>query len=269
MSEETRFKIIEKISYSSLVDFSYCGKYYENVHLKKLKTFKGSIDTHFGTLLHEYVQKVLLNKLEVSYAAKRFQEIWDRYCKWHRIDDKYKAWARVGEKIIQYIKGFLLSKFGKYTVKAVEYKIKHQLPEFSQYFKGFIDLVLELENGNIEIVDIKTAGSSFFFNKYRDKIKDYQITLYKKFYSELEKVELDKINTSFLVFEKNVESKTPIVLIPVGSGEVKISNAEDWLKSSLININKNRFIKNFSSCLKFGEKYPCEFYNSVHCSKRT
>lgn len=267
MTEEKRFNVIEKISYSSLVDFSFCGKYYEFVHLKKMKTFKGSVDTHFGTLLHKYVQAVLLDQMEVPYAAKRFEQIWNRYCSWHKVDKKYQAWAKVGEKIIQYIKGFLFSKFGKYKVRAVEYKIEHQLTEFTQRFKGFIDLVLELENGDIEIVDIKTAGSSFFFNKYRDKIKDYQITLYKKFYAELEKIDLSKINTSFLVFEKDIESKTPIVLIPVGSGEVKVENAEKWLRLSLVNINKKMFIRNKTSCLKFGEKYPCQFYRSDHCPK--
>lgn len=267
MSEQPRFKTIERISYSSLVDFSFCGKYYKLVHLDKLKTFKGSVDTHFGTLLHKYVQAVLLDKFEIPYAAKRFEEIWERYCSWHKVDKKYKAWGKVGEKIIQYIKGFLFSKFGKYTVKHVEYKIEHQLENFTQRFKGYIDLVLELENGDIVIVDIKTAGSAFFFNRYRDKIKDYQITLYKKFYGEIEKIEADKISTVFLVFEKDVESKSPIVLIPVGSGEVKISNAEDWLRLSLININKNLFIKNKTSCLKFGEKHACQFFKSDHCPK--
>lgn len=242
MTEE-RFKVIQRISYSSLVDFAYCGKYYENVHLKKLRTFKGSVDTHFGTLLHKYVQSVLLGNLEVPYAAKRFQQIWERYCTWCKVDAKYRNWAKVGEKIIQYIKGFLTSSYGNYKVLHVEYKIQHQLPEFTQLFKGFIDLVIQLENGDIVIVDIKTAGSSFFFNKYRDKIKDYQITLYKKFYAELENISLDKITTSFLVFEKDVESKNPIVLIPVGSGDVKISNAEEWLTKSLVNINKNNFQK--------------------------
>lgn len=191
---------------------------------------------------------------------------WARLYRMYKLEEKYKTWDKVGEKVILYIKGYLISKFGTFKVKHIEYPIKHKMPDFPQDFKGFIDLVLELENGDIVIIDMKTAGSLYSFKKYRDKIKDYQITLYKKYYSELENIAKDKITTHFIVFEKNIESKNIIELITVGSGDVKVENAEAWLSSSLKHINNNKFIKNRLSCQKYGANYPCVFYKTPNCT---
>lgn len=171
-------------------------------------------------------------------------------------------------KLYYILSGYLERTFGKFKVKHIEYKIKHPLSDYPQTFKGFIDLVLELENGKIIIADFKTASSSFFFKKYKDKYKDYQIILYKKFYSEIEKVKLEDIDTCFIVFEKNIETKKPVDIIDIGSTDKKIKNSEEWLNHTLRLINQQKFIKDFSKCFKYGENYPCVFYGTSNCSRR-
>ncbi len=256
---------VDRLSYSSLSNFHHCPKYFELVNVNKLKT-KGTPHTAFGTLLHRYIQETLTKEELIPEAVKNFERIWTRFCKFYKLEEKFIKLLPVAIKAIYYANGFLIKHFGKFKVLHVEYKILHKIGEFPQNFKGFIDLVLELENGSIMIADIKTANSAFFFNKYKDAFKEYQLTLYKKFYAEIENVDKDKIQTCFIVIEKDLNSKKPLCLIEVSSGDVKLANADKWLTSSLRSINAKRFIKNRMSCNKFGKDYPCPFYKSDNCS---
>lgn len=163
--------------------------------------------------------------------------------------------------------GFLKRQFGKFTTKHIEYKIKKKLDDYPQDFKGYIDIVIQLENGKYIIADFKTANSVFYFKQYRDKIKDYQLILYKKYFSELESVPEKDIETCFIVFEKLVESKKPVQVIEVGSTSAKMANANEWLQSSAKLINQQKFFKNRLHCHKFGEKYPCCFYGTPLCPR--
>lgn len=262
---ETRFPI-ERISYSALSNFHHCPKYFELVNVKKVAPKIGTPQTSFGTLVHKYLQMVLNHEELVPEAIRRYNATWIRYCKMWKIEKKFQDLRPVGDKVIYYINGFLKSNYGNFKVLHIEYPIFHKVPNFPQNFKGFIDLVIELDNGKIIIIDIKTAASAFFFNKYKDAFKEYQLTLYKKFYSEIQNIDRDKIETCFMVIEKVVDSKKPIVLIDVTSGDKKIANAESWLLNSLQAINANKFIKNRLSCNKFGKDYPCQFYKSENCS---
>jgi hypothetical protein len=257
---------ISRISYSALSNFNYCPKYFELVNVKKFKT-KGSPQMAFGTLLHRYTQEVLNNPHLVENATLNFKKIWARFCQFWKLEKKFSDLFPIAEKVIYYINGFMKNNFGNsFKVVAIEYKIQHQVQPFPQDFKGYIDVIIELDNKDIIIIDIKTAASAYFFNKYKDNFKEYQLTLYKKFYSELEKVERDRIKTYFLVIEKDLNSKKPLSLIEVSSGDKKIANAEEWLSHSLKAINANKFIKNRLSCNKFGKDYPCIFYKSDNCT---
>jgi len=261
-----RFKIIpERISYSALVNFHHCGRYYENINLKKIKPRINTPDMAFGTLSHRGTQDVLMAKMSALESSEKFKKIWNRFDKFWKLDSKYKNYNTVGQKVILEIEEFLIKEFGKFKVKHVEYDIKKPIPNYPQYFKGYIDVVLELENGNIAIIDLKTANSFYFFEEFRDKIKDYQISLYKKYYSELEKVNLNSISTYFVVFEKNISSKKSINIVEVGSSNKKLQNAEEWLQKSLRSINAGKFYKNLQSCRKYGDKHICAFYKTDRC----
>jgi hypothetical protein len=261
-----RFPIVDRVSYSSLVNFTYCGKYFELVNVKKLKT-KGSPHMAFGTLVHRGIQETLNHEELIPKAVEKFNKIWNRFCKFYKLEQKYIDLATVAEKSIYFGNGFMKKNFGiKFKIKHVEYQILHKISEFPQNFKGFIDLVIELDNGKIIIADIKTTQSIYNFNKYKDNIKEYQLTLYKKFYSEIEGIDRDKIETCFIVIEKAPDSKKPLSLVEVSSGDKKIANAELWLSNSLRSINAEKYIKNKLSCKKYGENYPCIFYKSDNCS---
>ena len=132
--------------------------------------------------------------------------------------------------------------------------------KWNQKFKGFVDLILELPDGSIKILDLKTSGSLYTFDKYRDKFKDYQLTLYKLFYSQQTNTDLEKIETGFVVLDK---TKNPISFVKITSGAKKMENALQWLSLGLSAINRGVFVKNRSSCQMYGK--PCKFYKSEYC----
>lgn len=265
MGEENN--IPERISYSALSNFNHCPRYFQLVNVKKLKQ-RGSPQTTFGTLIHRHVQEALELPPElIPKSVDTFNKTWKRFCSFYKLEEKYTKLAPVGEKAIYYINGFLKSHYGTFKVKHIEYKIEHKVLDFPQNFKGFIDLVLELENGRIVIADIKTANSTYYFNKYKDNFKEYQLSFYKKFYSEIESIDRDKIETCFIVIEKDLNSKKPLTIIEVSSGDKKLQNAQNWLTNSLKAINSNKYNKNLLSCRKFGEGNPCPFLGTEYCKK--
>jgi hypothetical protein len=77
-------------------------------------------------------------------------------------------------------------------------------------FIGFVDIVMkDLSDNSIIIIDLKT--STMGWNKYAkaDKYKNAQIVLYKKYYSELFNVPLDKIKVEYQIMRRKLYEDAP------------------------------------------------------------
>lgn len=270
-----KLPIINKISYSALSDWQYCPYYYKLCNIDKLKVFKETVWTYWGTLIHRHVQMVLEGKMEAEAASKRFAKIWKSFCSIYK-DDEYEPGKKVsslesmkdiGALSVLTIKDSFAEKFGNYKVLEIERYIKAPSGyKWPQEFRGYVDIIIQLESGAVVIIDFKTCRSSYFFNKYKDKYKEYQLTLYKHFLCKEEPTwDTKTTETYFVTLERNPFSKKPIGFTKVTSGQKKIDNALTWLNTALYAINNEKWIKNRSSCLKYGEKYPCEFYKSENC----
>lgn len=257
------------ISYSALSNWDTCTFYYLLVDIHRLKPWTNSPDTIFGTYIHKAVQDVLSDVMSAEDALKLFNRKWKKFSgifKKNLSQEDIDA-GLSAEKIILNIRARLTEEFGKFKVLSIEERLSLDVGTWPQKFKGFIDTVLQLEDGIYVIIDFKTSGSAFFFTKYKDTIKDYQLSLYKHFYGIKHAIPPDKIETYFIVLEKNLKSKTPIVPIRVTSGPIKLKNAVKWLETALSAINRKKFYRNRLSCLKFGEGHPCAFYGTEYCKK--
>lgn len=266
---------IKTISYSSLCDWQYCTHYYKLCHVQGLKSYENTIWTSYGGLIHKYVQSVLQNEIEPSRASERFEKVWNRYCSMFKEQLKGQVKENVdpasfsvsAKQILLTIKNKFKKEFGdNYEILFIEKRL--QLPsgeKWPQEFKGFIDIGVKKENGDIIIIDLKTCNSAYMFNKFKDKFKDYQLTLYKNFYCTSCNVDPKKVQTYFVLLERNEKSKKPIAFVKISSGPRKIKNALVWLNKALNAINKNIWIKNRSNCHKYGEEYKCQFYKTEHC----
>lgn len=214
--------------------------------------------------------------MTVPEAQKRFSRrwkiFWTIYSK-HIDADKYNRGDMLvaALEMIQNILPAMQKEFGNdFEVLSIEERL--QLPSgtrFPQQFKGFIDIVLKLGDGTIVIVDFKTCKSNFMFRKYQDKYKDYQLILYKHFWSIKHESDILKdsnksIQTYFITLERNPKSKNRINFIQITSGPKKVENALKWLETGLSAINRNLWLKKRTSCHAYGK--DCAFYKTEHCN---
>lgn len=271
--------MLKSISFSSLSDHKKCGWYFKLKHIKRLEAFTASIWTHYGTLVHKYLQLTIDDKMEPEVAAKKFIRTWFKFCSLYRKQlaeglkkEEYKLPKSVSSpaelyagpvRAIMAAKKLFSEKFGKFKVLYIEERLKEST-NYEQYFGGYIDIVLELEDGSIIVADFKTCSSHFMFNKFRDKYKDYQLTFYKHFLCEKYGIEPKKVETYFITIAKDPKVKKSMEFIRITSGPKKVKNAFSWLNGVLAAAEKDIFVKNRSACLDFYGK-PCSFYGSPHC----
>jgi len=273
--------IVNNISYSSLVNWQYCPKYYELVNIKRIPSISGKIYIHWGHLIHQYIQDTLLGNISPEDGCKRLRRTWRKFCNLYKNQIKEshpelknpEGMAIAGGEAVLNIEKEVRKQFGNFKVLEVECRLKNPTDSWPQNFKGFIDLVLELEEGDTKIVilDIKSCKSHWAFSHFKDKYKDYQLTLYKHYYIQSHpEYTVKDIETYFLTIERNPKSKDPINFIRVTGGKEKISNALKWLNSALSAINRGLFVKNRMSCHKYcsipGDKNTCTFYKTIHCN---
>jgi len=151
--------------------------------------------------------------------------------------------------------------FGDFEVFSVEEKLMEPILSFDSYgrsFKGFIDLVITTPDGKYHIIDWKTCSWGWDSRKKSNKIVNYQLTMYKEFFSKKHNIELKDIETYFGLLKRTAKREN-IEIFKVTSGQKKINNCLSLLEKSVINIEKGFSIKNRLSC-----KY-CKFHNTEHC----
>lgn len=260
---------VKTISYSSAKDFQDCGHFFKLSRILKVGRRPPTMWTNYGTLAHKWVQAVLEDKCEPDEARKKFIKTWYRFCKLYAkqlkeqhpdIDMPFMLYVGAAYTIAA-VKEILQKKFGNFTVVGIEDKLKLPAGDIHpQLFIGYLDIVLKLETGEYVIVDLKFANSLFFFEKYKDKYKDYQLTLYKKYFCKDRSVDVKDVSTYFFVIER---AKKKVKLIEVGSTKKKISNATKWLDGILTEINTGKFRKKRSHCYAYNQ--PCMFAHTEHC----
>jgi hypothetical protein len=256
--------ILNNISFSTLNDHNKCSWYFKVKNIDKVPDFSSSVETIYGTLIHRFVQDILLDNVSPVDAYSKFSRIWKKftgiYKKYITIDTKFAL--KSSELIFNNIKPKFTEWFGDYQVVAVECRLLQPASDkWNQNFKGFIDIVIELADGSIKILDFKTTSSLYTFNKFKDKYKDYQLTLYKIFYSQQANVDLEKIETAYVILDK---TKDPVTLLKVTSWARKMANALEWLSDTLSAVNRGIFLKNRSNCQLYNK--PCRFYKTKYCS---
>lgn len=253
------------VSFSALKIWNDCPFRYKLVYEDKVGKFTGSEYTAFGTALHEAVelkiqdesvneQEIFSSKFESEIAILNEQQV--------KYDEKLVESMKLqGSLLTQEIIPAFRAQFGNFKVLAAEEDILEtikEVPELNYQFKGFIDLILQTEDGKIHIIDHKSCSFGWKADKKSDPMTNYQLTFYKHFYAQKHGVEPKKIETYFALFKRTAK-KNKVEIFRVTSGPKKTQNAINFLKKALYNINKKFFPKNKLNC-NF-----CEFKNTEHC----
>jgi hypothetical protein len=116
-----------------------------------------------------------------------------------------------GRRILEWFKNKLDKFYTKsgFELVGIEIPLNAKIKQ-GVSFIGFIDVVMrDLSDNSIIIIDLKT--STMGWNKYQkaDKYKNAQIVIYKKYYSELFQIPLDKIKVEYQIMRRKLYEDAP------------------------------------------------------------
>jgi hypothetical protein len=211
-----------KVSFSQYSMWSSCPHQYKLNYIDKLGESSSNIHTIFGTAMHETIQhylsvmygvskkqadeinkdKLLLETMRKAYKSEADKMSEGTPCTQIQLEEFYGDGRRILAWLDKHMHKFY-SKSG-FELVGIEIPLNATIKE-GVHFIGFIDIVIrDLASNEIIIIDLKT--STMGWNQYQkaDKMKNSQILLYKKYYSELFNIPLQKIKVEYQILRRKL-----------------------------------------------------------------
>jgi hypothetical protein len=249
------------ISFSALKIWSECAYKYKLNYVDGKKKFLGNEYTVFGTALHEACERKVLDPSvnEVEVFLNKFSDELKSLPSEVLIEEStLKDMRTQGTMLAPLILPALTQYFGSYKVVSAEEELYLPIPDTTFQFKGYVDLIIQTDDGVYHIIDWKSCSWGWDAKKRSDSLTSYQLTLYKHFFGTLKGIDPKNIETHFALLKRTAK-KDNVELFRVTSGAKKVQNALKVLNNSVYNIEKGNFPKNRLAC-----KY-CEFYKTEDC----
>ena len=211
-----------KVSFSQYSMWSSCPHQYKLNYIDKLGESSSNIHTIFGTAMHETIQhylsvmygvskkqadeinkdKLLLERMREAYKTEAEKMSEGTPCTQIELEEFYGDGRRILAWLDKHMHKFY-SKSG-FELVGIEIPLNATI-KTGVHFIGFIDIVIrDLASNEIIIIDLKT--STMGWNQYQkaDKMKNSQILLYKKYYSELFNIPLQKIRVEYQILRRKL-----------------------------------------------------------------
>jgi len=259
--QEVNFAYEKNISYSQLSMYTQCPRKWALQYRDGHKVVEQSIHMTFGTALHETLQMYLDVMYEKSAAEADRLDLEDDFE--NRLRDIYavnykknknehystpkqlREFYDDGVEIIRYIKknrGKYFSKRGWWLVGCEVPIVLAPNPRLPRVkYMGFLDVVLYNENTDkFVIIDIKTSTKGWGPKERKDKSKQHQLVLYKKFFAEQYNVDVKNIDVEFFIVRRKLWESDDFVIKRVQqfrppSGKTSINRATEKLNEFLDN----------------------------------
>ena len=242
----------KSISYSQLSMYLSCPKKWALQYKDGHKVPIFSINMTFGTAVHETLQNyfsVMYNESGVKADAINIEEYFEEkfrenYAKGYK-DNKnihfsspkeMREFYEDGLAILDFIKKKRNSYFNvkNWHLVGIEMPIviAPNKTHKNVLFNGFIDLVLYHEpTEKFVIYDIKTSGRGWSDKEKKDEVKQFQILLYKSFFSEQFGVDIENIDVEFFIVKRKIweECEFPqkrVQQFTPANGKVKVKKAK-------------------------------------------
>ena len=249
--KEINYAFEKAISYSQMSMFLSCPHKWALQYRDGYYTSEQSINMTFGTALHEALQHYITTIYEVSgvaadrinleeYFEERFRETYLKDYKSNKNvhfsnSFEMREFFEDGLAILNFVKKKRGGYFGRKGWHLVGCELPILLnphPEFKNIlYKGYLDVVLYNETLNkFKILDIKTSTRGWGDKEKKDETKQFQLVLYKKYYSQQFNIPEDDIDVEFFIVKRKVweNSDFPISRIQEfkpASGKVKLNKA--------------------------------------------
>lgn len=248
---EMNYAFEKAISYSQFSVYQNCPRKWSLQYKDGHYTSESSIHMTFGTALHETLQHYLTTMYEVSGAAadrinlkeyfeERFRET---YLKDYKSNNnthfsnpvEMNEFFEDGIAILEFVKKKRGSYFRKKGWHLVGCEVPLMVTPNPQYpnilYKGYLDVVLYNETLNkIKILDIKTSTRGWTDKEKKDEIKQFQLVLYKKFFSQQFNIPIEDIDVEFFIVRRKIWENSEFNIGRIqefkpASGKVKLNKA--------------------------------------------
>ena len=257
--EKINYGYQNHISYSQLSMFNRCPHKWALQYRDGHKIYSPSIHTVFGNAIHETLQHYLTVMYDQSGAAADKENIIEIFENKLREDyaEQYKKSNNQhfssGEELREFfedgkeILNFITKKRSAYFSKRGWYLVGCEVPIVitpnSAYrnviYQGYLDVVLYHEPSNtFNIIDVKTSTKGWNHYAKKDEMKQFQLILYKKFFSEQYDIPIKDIDVEFFIVKRKIweESEYNISRIQQfkpAAGKVKLNKAVNTLNKFL------------------------------------
>jgi hypothetical protein len=250
-SLEVDYRFQKVISFSQFLMFNQCQHKWALQYRDGHYTSESSIHMTFGTAIHSVLQNYLDTLYNISIKAadeinleEEFEEVlrnqykidYEKNKKTHfSSSEQLREFFEDGLGILSWLrrnKGKYFSKRGWYIAGC---EIPIVLSPNNAYnnviYKGFLDVVLYHEPTNkIKIIDIKTSTRGWKDKEKTDEVKNMQLILYKKFFSDQFNFPVDNIDIEYFIVKRklhgNPDYPDPRVQLHVpASGKIKLGRA--------------------------------------------
>lgn len=215
----------KSISYSQFSIYNQCPQRWALQYIENNKIFSSTIHTVFGTAIHSVIQHYLTVMYDQSGAAADNEDLIGMF-EQHFISEyrnqciknnnqhfsnpeEMREFFEDGVNILNFFKkkkSEYFSKRGWYLVGCevpISLLIHDKFPNV--IYNGFLDIVLYHEPTNtFEIIDIKTSTHSWNQEQKKNKIKHYQLLLYKYFFSQQFNIPVNNINIKFFILKRKL-----------------------------------------------------------------
>jgi hypothetical protein len=250
--QEINYAFQKTISYSQMSMYLQCPKKWALQYRDGHKVPSFSINMTFGTAIHETLQNYLSVMYSESGAAADKINLWEYFedCFSATYLNGYKSNNNIhftnpnemreffddGVAILDFIKkrrGEYFSIKGWHLVGIeIPIVIAPNKTHNNVLFNGFIDLVMYHEGTNkFVIYDIKTSTRGWGDKEKKDEIKQFQILLYKSFFSEQFGVPEENIDVEFFIVKRKIweESEFPqkrVQIFAPANGKTKVKKSK-------------------------------------------
>jgi len=223
--QEINFAYQKNVSYSQMSIFRGCPHRWKLQYKDKIKVFTSSIHTVFGTAIHEVLQHYLDVMFETSAAnadridlEELFQEkfIGEYQNQYKRNNNQHFSSAEEmreffedGVGILNWFKKKRARYFSRRGYHLVGCELPIVISPNKMYnnikYTGFLDVVLYHEpSQTFKIIDIKTSTKGWNARDKKNEDKQYQLLLYKQFFSEQYGIPLSNIDIEFFIVKRKV-----------------------------------------------------------------
>ncbi len=248
---EINYAYQKNVSYSQFSMYRGCPKKWSLQYKDGIKVFTSTIHTVFGTALHEVLQHYLDVMYEQSAAAADRENLVEMFE--DALREEYKVQYKKngnqhfssseelreffddGVEIIRTFAKKRSSYFSKRGWHLVGCEIPVVITPNKRYnnviYQGYLDVVMYNENTNtFKIIDIKTSTKGWNDKTKKDEDKQFQLILYKKFFSEQFGVPVENIDIEFFIVKRKVYDHPDFVIPRIqtfkpASGKVKLNKA--------------------------------------------